>query len=171
MPGELAENYYNFKEELNKLFNNPYVKEADNGFIDDSDDQYINMELRLNRGGDRPEFAIFKKILKDKNCKPIGVANDNPILDSHIYKLEYNDGHTTYLASNIIEENLFAPFDQSGNQFTILDSIIGTRIDGTQVLHQDAFVHTSTDTQKRVNTKKDGRFVFIGKTVTPLGTH
>ena len=85
---ELAENNDNFKEEFNKLFNNPDVKEADDGFTADSDDQYVNIELRLNRGGDRPQFARFKKILKDKNCKPIGVADDNSILDSHIYEVE-----------------------------------------------------------------------------------
>ena len=111
MWGELAENYNNFKDELNKVFNNPDVKQADNGFTADLYNQYVNTELKLNRGGDRPEFARFKQILKGKNCKPIGVANENPILDSHIYEVEYNDGHTTDLAVNLIEENLFAQVD------------------------------------------------------------
>ena len=58
------------------------------------------------------------------------------------------------MAANLIEENLFAQVDLSGNQFTILDSITLTRIDGAQVLHQDAFVHTSPGTKKRLNTTK-----------------
>ena len=85
---ELAENNDNFKEEFNKLFNNPDVKEADNGFTADSYIQYVNMELTLDLGGDRPEFARVKKILQDANGRTIGVANDNPILDSRIYEVE-----------------------------------------------------------------------------------
>ena len=46
---ELAENNINFKEEFNRLFNNPDVKEADNEFTDDSYDEYMNMELKLDQ--------------------------------------------------------------------------------------------------------------------------
>ena len=84
----LAYNDEDFKEEFKKVFNNPDVQEADDGFIDDSYNQYVNMELTLYQGVDRPEFAIVKKKLKDANGRPIGVANDNPILDSRIYEVE-----------------------------------------------------------------------------------
>ena len=45
------------------------------------------MELTLDQGGDRPEFTRVKKILKDANVRPIGVANNNLILDTWMYKL------------------------------------------------------------------------------------
>ena len=77
--------------------------------------------MTLDRGGDRPELARVKKILKDTNVRPIGVANDNPILDYRMYEVEYNDGHTTSLSPNLIAENLFTQVDQAGNRFTILD--------------------------------------------------
>ena len=101
MCDELAENDENFKEEFNKVFNNTDVKEADNGFTADPCDQYVNTVLTLNQVVDSPEFARGKKILKDANVSPIGVAN-NPILDSRMYEVEYNDGHTSSLAANII---------------------------------------------------------------------
>ena len=72
--------------------------------------------------------------MKDTNGRPIGVANENPILDSRMYEMEYNDGHTSSLEAILVAENLFAQFDQAGNRFTILDSITGTRTDSTQVL-------------------------------------
>ena len=62
MWAEIAENDEWFKEDFNKVFNNPDVKEADDGFAADSYDQYVNMELTLDQGGDRPEFARVKKI-------------------------------------------------------------------------------------------------------------
>ena len=46
------------------------------------------MELTLYQGGDRPEFARVKKILQDANGRPIGVANDNPMLDSRMFEVE-----------------------------------------------------------------------------------
>ena len=107
------------------------------------------MELKLYQGGDRPEFARVKKRFKDAIVRPIVVANENTILEYRIYEVEYNDGHTASLAPNLIAENLFTQVDQSGNKFTILDSIIGTRTDGTQVLQQYSSVHTSTGTKKQ----------------------
>ena len=131
---ELAENDVKFKRQFNKVFNNTDIKEADNGFAINLYDQYINMELTLDQGRDIPEFARVKKMLKDANVSPNGVANENPILDSRMYEMEYNDGHTSSLEAILVAENLFAQFDQAGNRFTILDSITGTRTDSTQVL-------------------------------------
>ena len=59
-----------------------------------------------------------------------------------MYEVEYNDSNTASFAANLIAENLFTQVYQAGNRFTILDSITRTRKDGTQVLHQDAFMHT-----------------------------
>ena len=84
------------KEGIKKVFKNPDVKEAGNGFTSNSY-RYVNMELTLDWGGDRPKFARVKKRLKDANERPIGIANDNPILDSHMYEVEYNDVHTASL--------------------------------------------------------------------------
>ena len=48
MWAELAQNDVDFKEEFNKAFNNPDVKEANDGYTADSYDQYVNMELTLD---------------------------------------------------------------------------------------------------------------------------
>ena len=47
------------------------------------------MELTLDQGGDRPEFARVKKILKGNHGRPTGVAIYNPILESRMYELKY----------------------------------------------------------------------------------
>ena len=66
------------------------------------------MELTLDQRGDRPEFTRVRKILKYENVRPIGVANDNPILDSQMYEVEYYDSHIASLAANLIANILFA---------------------------------------------------------------
>ena len=50
------------------------------------------MELALDRHNYGPEFARVNKILKDKDGRPIGIAAENPILDTRMYKVEYADG-------------------------------------------------------------------------------
>ena len=85
---ELADNNQDFKKDFNNVFNNPDVNKANYGCTANLYDQYVNMELTLNWVGDRSEFTRVKKILKDANVRTIGVANDNPILDSRMYEVE-----------------------------------------------------------------------------------
>ena len=71
MWAELAEYDKEFQSELNKVFENPDVKEADDEFTPYLQNNYVNMELILDRGRYRPEFARAKKRLKDANRIPI----------------------------------------------------------------------------------------------------
>ena len=92
--------------------------------------------------------------MKDNQGQPIRIASDNPILDTRMYEVEYQDGHTAALAANLIAENIFAQVDEEGNRSVLFDEIVDVRIDGTQVLQQDAFLTTSSGTQRRVITTK-----------------
>jgi hypothetical protein len=100
--------------------------EAESEFTPDVyDDTYVNMELALSRSGGEDEFAKVTKRLCDKARLPtIGTANNNPILDTRVYKVEFLDGHKTSLAANAIAENLFALNDSKGNRQILFDEII-----------------------------------------------
>ena len=78
------------------------------------------MGLSLDRKSDRTEFATVTNRLKDKEGPPIGIASDNPILDTRMYKLEYADRHKVVMSANNIANNLFAQVDQDGNRFSSL---------------------------------------------------
>jgi hypothetical protein len=66
------------------------------------------MELLLDRPGADPELAHVTKRLKDKDGRPIGTSNKNPILDTRLYyEVEYKDGYKAAMAANTIAENLF----------------------------------------------------------------
>ena len=92
--------------------------------------------------------------MKDNQGQPIGISSDNPIIDIRMYEVEYQDSHTAALAANLIAENLFAQVDEEGNRSVLFDEIVDVRTDGTQVLQQDAFVNTSSRTQRQVITTK-----------------
>ena len=70
------------------------IPEADNlpNPTPDSFDPYINMELSLPRRNDNTmEFSRVFKRKKDMDGNLICIANDNPILDSRIYIVEWLD--------------------------------------------------------------------------------
>jgi hypothetical protein len=112
----LIESDPDFAEEFARTFDNPDVKEADDDFDPDSYDGYLNMELLMDRPGAEPELGRVTKRLKDKDGKPIGTANgNNPILDTRLNEVEYQDGHRAAMAANTIAENLFSQVDGDGH--------------------------------------------------------
>ena len=64
------------------------------------------MKLAIPRDGGGSEFAWFTKRLKDANVLPIGTDNSNPILDTRMYEVDYQDGYKASLTTNIIAQNL-----------------------------------------------------------------
>ena len=53
-----------------------------------------------------------------------GVANDNPILDTRTYQVEFPDGEVSEYAANIRAENIWAHHDPDGSQNVLLESIV-----------------------------------------------
>ena len=144
---------------LNKFHNvvsNPEVPEADQQFTPDVfDGHYLNMELALPHGDEAtPQYKYAKvtKRLRDANGIPIGTADDNPILDTRMYEVEFMDGTKQSLSANYITENIFAQVDQDGNHQVLLDEIINYRTTSKEVKQQDAFITTRTSTKRRCET-------------------
>ena len=143
-----------FQEEFNKVWGNEDIKDADEKFTPEIyDDTYLNMELTLPYK-ENQSWAKVTKRLRDANGLPIGKANENPLLDTRIYEVEYSDGYKTSISANIIAENMFAQVDNEGNRFQILSEIVDHRTDGSDITQQDAFVTTQTGTKRRRETTK-----------------
>ena len=136
------------------MVSNSEIIDADEEFTPDTyDDRYLNMELALPRGDNpKPQYTNVTKRLRDANGIPTGAANENPILDSHMYEVEYQDGTKASLAANYIAEILFAQVDQEGNRHVLLDELIDYRVNSREVKLQDAFITTGTGTRRRRET-------------------
>ena len=97
------------------------------------------------------------------------MANENPILDSHMYEVEYQDLMKASLVANYIAENLFAEVDQEGNRHVLLDKLIDFRVDGHEVKLQE---HSSQQALRREGDKKPplgGNSWPSGKTEAQIG--
>ena len=99
------------------MITNEDIPEADDIFDPEEFENYVNMELALDRHDDGPEFARFNKRLKDKDGRPIRIAADNPILDTRMYEVEYDDGYKITMTANTIARNLFSQVYQDGQCF------------------------------------------------------
>ena len=62
-------------------------------------------------------------------------ANDNTILNTRVYEVEYLDFHKATLEANTTTENIFAQIDDEGNKFMHLDTIYDHRLNGEVLKH------------------------------------
>jgi hypothetical protein len=153
-----------FQEEFDNIVNDPGISEADKDFTPDVfDNTYLNMELAIPRESNGPEFARVTKCLKDKYGLPIGRANNNPMLDTRMYEVEYLDGHKASIAANAIAENMFAQVDDKDNRHVLFEEIIDHRTDGTEVKQQDAFLTTRNGNKRRRETTKEWEILIQWK--------
>ena len=143
-----------FSEEFNRIYDNPDIMEADQYTPEVLEDTYLKMELALPRKDDGPAYAKVTKRLRDANGIPIGTANDNPLMDTRLYEVEYADGHKASLAANTIAMNMFAQVDEEGNRHVLFDEIIDHRTDGTEIKQDDAFIISPNGGRRRRETTK-----------------
>lgn len=159
-----------FREEFYKVYQNPAIEDADvktarwrdgnQSSAPDTvspgimDEEYLRMELALPRDGDGPSLARVKKRLKDGDGNPIGVANNNPILDTRIFEVEFLDGHTVSMTANAIAENLFAQVDSEGRRLLLIDDIVDHRKSDEAVPSEDGFITSKNGRKQRRQTTK-----------------
>ena len=100
-----------------------HAKEAEEEPTPITFDNYIGAEVTLPRG-DKMVSGIMKAQVKDHEGGPIGVANQNPILDTRVYEVEFTDGGQVELGANIIAECMYTQCDVEGKQFRLMEAII-----------------------------------------------
>jgi hypothetical protein len=113
-------NDQDFRAAFEKAISDKTVPEEDEVFTPDVfGDPYLNKEVALMRGaGDVSDIHYGKvtKRLRDAEGRPIGMACDNPLLDTREYTVEFLDGHSEALSANLIAQNLFSEIDEEGNR-------------------------------------------------------
>jgi hypothetical protein len=70
-------------------------------------DNYVNASLMLPRGNLLAHGTVIGR-KRDARGDPIGYANANPIMDSLIYRVEFDDGDICELTVNVIGESMYA---------------------------------------------------------------
>jgi len=99
-------------------------------------DLLINAEVLLPRG-EKMQLAKVSKRVRDANGKLISSHDNDPILNTSLYEVEFLDGAVKQYAANIITENMYAQVDANGQTHTLLESIIDFGKDGHALTSRD----------------------------------
>ena len=176
MWADLKESDKDFREEFFKIYQDEELKESKDNIISSSpgiaDSTMLQMELALPRDGDGPELARVKRRKKDSEGNLIGTANENPILDTRVFEVEFIDGHTAAMTANAIAENLFSQVDQEGHRLLLMDEIIDHRRGSDAISLENAFITSANGKKRRRETTKGWELLIKWKdgseTWTPL---
>ena len=109
--------------------------------VDDFDlNKYISAKVQIPKDGH--SFAVGKVIkrVRDDNSELIGKSNSNPLLDTSLYEVQFDDGSVEKYHANIIAEHIYEQVDDDGCTRMVIDDIIDHRSDETAVKQHNGFV-------------------------------
>ena len=87
---------------------------------------YVGASVLLPRGNNMAQGRVRKRY-RDKYGNPIGLSDENPILDSRNFVAVFKDGTEEELAANSIDQSTNAQCDPYGNTYALFDSITNLR--------------------------------------------
>ena len=58
-----------------------------------------------------------------------GTCNDNPILETRVYEVVFENGEITECGANVIPESMWAQCDLDGNQQVLMNASVDCRVD------------------------------------------
>ena len=91
--------------------------------LDHLHDTFVNMEVRLPKG----ERELYGKIIGlclDQNGKVIETPHTNPVRNTLMYQIKFDDGTSSAYAANTIAENMWRLVDNEGYHRDSLHSIL-----------------------------------------------
>ena len=87
------------------------------------EDQYVNAKILLPRWDKMTKGQVIHW-KSDVDGNQMSRSNKNPILDTHLYEVEFPWGESTELVANIIAESMCAQCDVDGNEYLLLEALL-----------------------------------------------
>ena len=121
-------------------------------------DLLINAEVLLPQEDSQQMAKVVRRAI-DSEGLVIGEFNENPILNSLVYDVEFPDGVVKQYAANVIAENVLGQVDESGFHSQSLKSIFMHEKLGNAVSKSDAYITTKRGVRKPRQTTIGWRFL------------
>lgn len=106
-------------------------------------DLLIHAEVHLPQGEEMQRAKVIRRS-KNENGEIVGAYNENPILNTLVYDVEFPDGDVREYSANIIAENMYAQVDADGFSHMLLDYIADYKKDGNAIDKADSYVITKS---------------------------
>ena len=112
-------------------------------------DGLLNAEVRMNVGND-VMIGKVKRRATNANGSANGTYDQNPLLNTMVYEVEFEDGTVSEYAANSIAENMLRSVDDEGYSTTLMEGIVDwKRDDAVAVMKNDGYLVTGTGTKRR----------------------
>ena len=102
-------------------------------------DLLLNAELHLPSGESEQLGRVVRRAV-DENGKLIGSFDNNPMLNTLIYEVEFPDGSLKQYSANIIAENILQQVDSAGHHSHTLEAILDARKGKNALGKENSFV-------------------------------
>ena len=102
-------------------------------------DKYVSAKVQMHRD-EMLQRGFVRGRKRDANGNLIGHYHENPILDTALYEVEFEDGHVEAFHANQIAEAIYASVDDEGYNYQELQEIVDHKSDGTAVRADDGYV-------------------------------
>jgi hypothetical protein len=100
---------------------------------------------------------MLRGIVKTHKCdadgNPIGKANSNPLLDTHLYDVKFPDGDIKEYAGNVIAESIYSQVDDEGQHHLLLDALVDHKKADTAISADDRYIVTNGTKCRKLTTK------------------
>ena len=103
--------------------------------------KYISAKVSLPQGGEGFANGIVVGRAKDENGELIGKSHRNPILDTSVYEVQFEDGVVDRYTANQIAEHIYSQIDGEGYGKTYLEEITDHRCDINAVPKERGWVY------------------------------
>ena len=118
-------------------------------------DRLLNAEVQLQQGNDMTNARVTQRALGPDGTT-VGSYDDNPMLNSIVYEVEFPNGEIKEYSANVIAENMLTQVDSDGFTLTMMEGIVDFKKDpATAVPKDDMYVITKRG-QKRLRTTTVG---------------
>ncbi len=97
--------------------------------LDHLHDIFVNMEVKLNK----EEKELYR------NGNTIGQAHKNPVLNTLMYEVKFNDGTSCVYVANIITENMWRSVNNEGYHEDLLHAILDHQF--SKNAKKDGYIH------------------------------
>lgn len=151
----------------------PFDTEAAMPEADDYDveafDKYLTAQVLLPHGDGMSRATVASR-KRDTDGNPIGKANANPLLDTRIYEVQFDDGVVGEYAANLIAESLYAQVDEEGNEFLLMQEIVDHERLGDAIARDDMWTTGHNGNKHKRRTTKGWKLLVQWKDGTTSWT-
>jgi hypothetical protein len=125
-------------------------------------DHLIHAEVVLPKG-EPMQMAWVIGRSKSDDGRILGIHDDNPMLNTLLYDVQFPDGLIKEYVANVISENMFSQVDAEGHSYALLEAIVDHKRDSTAVEHADKYIYTKSGTRRLKKTTAGWKLLIAWK--------